>query len=79
MEHLEKLAVHILDEADKLAMVALQHIAHPEKFHQHVDIVLRYCDAHQELCESIEIHEDWEEEEASDGGWGSVDNPRKKR
>ena len=76
MDNLYKLAEHLLEEADKLAMAALV-APHHEK-HKHIDVVLKYCDAHADICESLEFHEDWEDG-ADDNPGGMLDNPGKSR
>ena len=75
MDNLYKLAEHLLEEADRLAKDAL-HTREPK----HIDIVLKYCDAHQNICESLEFYEDWKADgmTSSDGMLGAMDNPRRR-
>jgi len=78
MENLYKLADHLIEEADRLALQAL-HSGNPA----HVDIVLKFCMAHQQICESLEMHEDFDKDEKEkseehDASWGG-DNPTPRR
>lgn len=78
MDNLIKLADHLIREADKLAVQALH-----SGDAKHIDVVLKYCDAHQEICESLEFHEDYGGK-LDGGAWDTsrhdmLDNPRRRR
>ena len=59
MENLAKLADHLITEADKMALKVLQD---PAKHLKELDIIVKLCDAHSGICESLEIEEKFDEE-----------------
>jgi len=86
MDNLAKLADKLITEADKLAVAILHD---PLKHLKEIDMIVKICDAHTGICESIEIdeilygdnshhkakmvHDYPEKDPHADGMW---DNPR---
>ena len=78
MDNLYKFADHLLEEADRLAAMAL-HSKSPHHFHE----VVKLCDTAHGICEVLEVWESMDDEHDSVFGKSDNpmygDNPRKRR